>query len=273
MSTLKIEKKSQISNDVLPKRRPLIGIAGHLSSTGNFAGATLAYIEYFEHFGDVTIILPTSKTIQTNLDLLVIVGGPDISPSRYLSKKSKISWKNQKPDPLREYFDENILPQYIDAKIPIFGICRGHQSIAALFGAKLEQNLTYHDTTNPDKRWEVAHRVCGYVTDYDVSTKKVVFETNSEGKMFWKNFGTNSLHHQAVMVPPSNAKVLLWTDEEYPKKEICFPFDPENPYHKIEGLLYTDFPIATVQHHPEEVKDAFSAELINNLIQCSPNKF
>ena len=35
-------------------------------------GATLPYITYFERFGDVKVILSTSRVVDTTLDLLVI---------------------------------------------------------------------------------------------------------------------------------------------------------------------------------------------------------
>ena len=60
-----------------------------------------------------------------DLDLLVLPGGPDVDATRYLGKKDKVSFANQKPDPMREWFDLNMLPQYIESKIPIFGIKNG----------------------------------------------------------------------------------------------------------------------------------------------------
>lgn len=45
------------------------------------------YLRYFEGFGNVKIIVPTSKEIDTKLDLLVVPGGPDVDPSRYLDEE------------------------------------------------------------------------------------------------------------------------------------------------------------------------------------------
>ena len=39
-----------------------------------------------------------------------------------------------------EYFDTVMLQKYIDAGVPIFGICRGAQTMIAHFGGKLDQD-------------------------------------------------------------------------------------------------------------------------------------
>ena len=145
-------KKTETAVATSQHRRPIIGIAGHMLPNGNSVGVTFPYLNYFEKFGDVKIIIPTAKQVDDTLDLLVIPGGPDISAFRYLSPDETPSWFNQKPDQMREYFDTNILPRYIENKTPIFGICRGHQSIAALFGAKLEQHLLFHEYNSEEKR-------------------------------------------------------------------------------------------------------------------------
>ena len=123
MTTLSHNKKEKSVDTAVSQitRRPTIGIVGHLLGP-NSAGITLPYLRYFENFGNVKLIMPTSKEIDTTLDLLVVPGGPDIEPSRYLKANEKVSWFNQKPDPMREYFDVCILPKYIEKKIPIFGI-------------------------------------------------------------------------------------------------------------------------------------------------------
>lgn len=267
-SSTKIIKMTSASNskgEVTTNKIPVIGIVGHMLPNGNSMGATLPYITYFERFGDVKVILPTSRVVDTTLDLLVIPGGPDISVTRYLNKKDRVSWFNQKPDNLREYFDVNILPKYIEEKIPVFGICRGHQSIAVLYGAKLEQDLIFHERSSEEKRWEVAHRTV--LRKLEIDEEEKILTTTK----YAVNIGTNSLHHQAVITVPDNAVVIAWTDEKLPKNSTVFPYDPGNKYHAIEGLAYTHAPIVTVQWHPEEMDTVEVFEIIDDLIKCSPN--
>lgn len=248
-------------------RRPLIGIVGHMIGPNSF-GVTFPYLRYFEGFGNVKIIVPTSKEIDTNLDLLVIPGGPDVDSSRYLEFGDYPSWFNQKPDPMREYFDVTLLPRYIDAKVPIFGICRGHQSIAVLFGAKLHQHLWLHEENEESKRKEEVHRCVGFLTELDEENKAM---TINKGSMA-VNFGTNSMHHQAVATIPEGADLLIWTDENLPKNRTVYSYRPRETGMKIEGLIYKDYPIITVQYHPEElIGDTYTVDLINDLIKCSKN--
>mgnify|MGYP006967832365 CR=1 FL=1 len=78
-------KKTETAVATSQHRRPIIGIAGHMLPNGNSVGVTFPYLNYFEKFGDVKIIIPTAKQVDDTLDLLVIPGGPDISAFRYLS--------------------------------------------------------------------------------------------------------------------------------------------------------------------------------------------
>jgi len=262
-------KKTETAVATSQHRRPIIGIAGHMLPNGNSVGVTFPYLNYFEKFGDVKIIIPTAKQVDDTLDLLVIPGGPDISAFRYLSPDETPSWFNQKPDQMREYFDTNILPRYIENKTPIFGICRGHQSIAALFGAKLEQHLLFHEYNSEEKRKDITHQCVGFLTNRNEETS--LLEINE--KNLASNFGTNSMHHQAVSTIPQGADLLIWTDERLPKNRTVYSYDPKDHLMKIEGLLYKEYPIATVQFHPEELADnMYSVDLINDLIKCSKNQ-
>lgn len=267
MQKLQVKTKEATDVAVSDPKRPLIGIVGHMIGPNSF-GVTFPYLRYFEGFGNVKIIVPTSKEIDTKLDLLVVPGGPDVDSSRYLDEDDYPSWFNQKPDPMREYFDVNILPKYIENKTCIFGICRGHQSIAVLFGAKLHQHLWFHEENEENKRKEEVHRCVGFLTELDEENKTIVINERSMAV----NFGTNSMHHQAVKTIPEGADLLIWTDESLPKNRTVYSYRPKEPGMKIEGLIYRDYPIITVQYHPEElIADTYTVDLINDLIKCSKN--
>lgn len=91
-------------------------------STGeNSFGVTKPYLEYFSQFGEVEILTP-KKGITEGLDLVVLPGGMDVSSSKYGQVPG---FMNSNPDVFKEYFYEQNLSQYIDAGIPIFGICLG----------------------------------------------------------------------------------------------------------------------------------------------------
>lgn len=181
-------------------------------------GVTTPYIKYICRFGTPRIIMPEESVID-NLDLLLLPGGSDIDPLRY---KAIPGYDNTKPDSMKEYFDIVMLPQYIEAGIPIFGICRGMQSICVHFGAALVQNM-YHETSL--ERTEEVH------------------EIEMRAEIAIKNkIKVNSLHHQCV-------------------SSIDFPEDLEvigiykGKSHKacIEVIRHRTLPIYGVQYHPEEL--------------------
>lgn len=86
----------------------------------NSLGITLPYFLFLSSNFDaeVEIILPTHPEPK-DIDLLVLPGGPDVDPNRYAPR---VSFLTQKSDPIREWFDLNVLPKYIDNYVPIFGI-------------------------------------------------------------------------------------------------------------------------------------------------------
>jgi len=76
-----------------------------------------------------------------NVDLVVFSGGADIDP-RFYGEENTHSGCNL----IRDYLDYNNWIQAVDAGIPCFGICRGHQFLNAMNGGKLLQHIEdYHD--------------------------------------------------------------------------------------------------------------------------------
>lgn len=92
-----------------------IGIVGY--AVNDMFGIGTSYANYFSQFGEVVILTPETPVL--DLDLLVIPGGPDVNPSRYGEKPN---FKTGKQCPFREYFDEVMLPQYIDKRTKMVGI-------------------------------------------------------------------------------------------------------------------------------------------------------
>jgi putative glutamine amidotransferase len=232
----------------------------------NSLGVTLPYYTYFERFGYIVVLNPMvepNQELYTDIDLLVLPGGADILPERYNHMPSLFTGK---PDLIKDYFDMHVLPRYIaDTDIPIFGICRGFQSIAVHFGYPLIQDM-YHETNKPDKRWENVHKLSvnsAFVEEMAKFNEKI--EDNSDkiydslyniklpfnreyDKIKKRNlitFSVNSLHHQAV------SSTQIEEDKSFniiAKYQGAFaPF--------IEAMVSEDSRIAGVQYHPEELFD------------------
>jgi putative glutamine amidotransferase len=220
--------------------KKIIGIVGWVMGAG--FGTTLPYMEFFSRFGDVVIINPNERETR-KLDLLVLPGGPDVDVARYLTDEESLSMFIKKPCPFREWFDATLLPLYIEQETPIFGICRGHQSLAVEFGGHLNQHM-FHETNPVHDRAKKVHKI-------DLHRPTLVkFGLEDAWNMFYE---VNSIHHQVIDRIPKNT---------IPIASYKGLFNAEN-----EALAYLEYPAFTVQWHPEELGDcALSNQMIELLL-------
>jgi putative glutamine amidotransferase len=212
-----------------------IGIPGWLVGPNSY-GVTISYLDFIkEYMGtDILILLPESPVMP--LDLLLLPGGADINPSRYGEAPS---FYTDKPDIFKEYFDTHILPRYIEQGTPIFGICRGMQSLSIHFGARLIQNM-WHETNKPEDPYEAVH----YVTISNDEKRKVK---------------VNSRHHQCIS-----------GEREYTSDSLLV-LARNTKYNHIEAIRIIDKPICGVQWHPEDLNDVsgieYTLELITSILK------
>lgn len=223
-----------------------IGLVGWSTGSNSF-GSTLAYLIFFSKFGKVELIMPNEVDVR-DLDLLILPGGPDVDTKRYLFENEALDFTVGKPCPFKERFDNVLLPKYIEAGTPIFGICRGHQTLNVHFGGRLIQDMC-HETNGEDRERKV-HNLWVETVASDIPGVR-----NS-------NFKVNSLHHQAIEEAylPEIATVLARHTND--KGNIRNGL--------IEAVTYWPrLPIHSVQWHPEEIKDDFSLALIEHLLSLS----
>lgn len=210
-----------------------IGIVGY--SAGQFFGVGVSYISFIMRLGGQPVILSLNSSIQEDLNLLILPGGPDVSPERYGEMPS---FETGRPDPIREYFDTKKLPYYIEAGIPILGICRGMQTIAVHFGCKLMQDM-YHETNKDDDPSKGVH---------DLNIIHPVLSSKA------KKTKVNSRHHQSV-IPNDKIEVLA---------------THSMMHDHIEAIAVKGHKIRGVQWHPEDLDDfsgmAYTRALIREII-------
>lgn len=194
----------------------------------NSFGQRKSYVEFLSIFGDVFIITPSNPDVGVfladNFHLIVLPGGADVSPLNYNRKPSL--WTGNS-DPSLEYFDQRVLPGLFGA-VPIFGICRGLQTLNVCFGGTLYQNISHPFST---QRTDTAHGVFKNLTQ-----KKPDFEVNS-------------MHHQAISKLSPEFGVDFYADDG-----------------TIEAVSSKKLRIVAVQWHPEEIYDEYSQTKIWELL-------
>jgi len=232
-------------------KTPIIGIPGWRIGENSF-GVTIPYLEFFNQYGIVKILTLTEE-VDKSLDLLVIPGGADIDPRRYHAIPS---FNTSKPDLIKEYFDTSILPLYIKNGTPVFGICRGLQTIVVLYGAKLVQHIVKHETNDANDRSSPVH---GLILTHEIFSREFYKQYNSKNKK--EGLKVNSLHHQCM----SGQHVPEWIN-------ILGVSRGKFNTSSIEVIQHSSLPIAAVQYHPEEMEEEPVADyLIRKLISKSKN--
>ena len=217
----------------------------------NSFGVTAPYLEYFSQFGQVEIATP-QEGIREDIDLLILPGGKDLSSSIYGQVPG---FMNSDPDLFKEYFFKQNLPQYIEAKTPIFAICLGMQMTNVYFGGSLTQHLMYHGFYSSRSRDELVHEV------YPVTNFK-------DGKWIFskqKNdiFKVNSMHHQGVYLDQlaDDLSPLLFSEGVN-----------ERGQYLVEAFKHNTLPIAAIQYHAEEIYCDFATNMINELLNVNKKK-
>ncbi len=212
--------------------RPVIGI------TANYADgkATLAdaYYRSVIESGGVPLLIPPyperEALVETlsHIDALLLTGGADIDP-RYMGEEPDYSLLHTINPPRDE--QELLLALLADARsLPILGICRGIQTIAAAFGGSVHQDIYAalgSQLLNHDQE----------PVERGVATHGVTFAAGCRlGGIFGRErLAVNTFHHQAVSRVPAGFEVVATSPDEV-----------------IEGIEAIDGrSIIGVQWHPE----------------------
>ncbi len=198
----KIGKRSyQYKITVKVKRR--LKIAVSTSHSGDASGVQMA----LSNLGVSTRIVSSCNV--NDYDGLVIPGGTDINPARYGEpNKGSVGIDNS-----LDALQLKLIDQFVKAKKPVFGVCRGVQLINVYFGGTLKQNIPNHRN--------VWHYVCA-------STDSIAYETCGRLAL------VVSFHHQAADRIGEGLKVTQWTRDR-----------------NVEALEHETLPVFAVQWHPE----------------------
>lgn len=195
-----------------------------LANGSSIVGVTAPYWEFASQFGEVIPINPLTKEVNKDLDLLILVGGADVNPATYAQAPSI---RTNKSNQFLEYFDREVLPQYLDLaeddKLTIVGTCRGFQVLNVAYGGTLVQ---HHVTPLSSPRNKLVETVV------DRHQKEM--------------FKVNSLHHQSVFDDDlSDELVPLAWSAEFGNIEIF--------KHKTASILGFQYHQEELIGHPSEL--------------------
>lgn len=208
---------------------PLIGISGNFRD-GDCTLAQAYYMSVLES-GATPVVIPSYDdecalaSLVDRLDGLVLSGGADIDPE-YLGEEPLDCIS---VNPRRDAQELMLVHLAMDRHIPILGICRGIQTIAAALGGKLYQDIvSQHD----GKCKEHSQTIARGLPSHEVNIEKDSLLYRLLGK---ETLAVNSFHHQAVRQVPDGFRVTAVAPDGI-----------------IEAMESTEFrQILGVQWHPE----------------------
>ncbi len=230
-------------------KKPVIGIMGNtfMTEVGMFNStervyANTAYVEAVLKNGGIPVVIPASVILtgpeeaMAFCDGLLFPGGEDLHPWYYEEEPLPVLGE------IRPEIDKALFRagQYaITRRIPMLGICKGHQFLNVLMGGSLYQDISLREKESLQhmqkrKRSYLTHRV------------EVLGETRLASALGAGKLETNSMHHQAVKKLGRGLKASAYAADGV-----------------IEALEDEGGLIMGIQWHPENLID--SAPAMNQL--------
>lgn len=126
---------------------PLIGLPACVQESSTYIWHSVAeqYIRAVIAAGGVPVILPSigeasdTERLLERLDAVVLTGSSsNVEPHRYGGPASR---EGTKHDARRDASTLPLIRRVIDAGMPLFAICRGHQELNVALGGTLHQNV------------------------------------------------------------------------------------------------------------------------------------
>ena len=193
---------------------------------GDVFGVHEDYMAFVEEHGTPVPIFPAGELqaflATYKLDALLLPGGADVASNRY-------SWfphiYSGNPNAYLEHFDTQILPGLI-GRMPIFGICRGLQTLNVVLGGTLRQHLWSHPYSK--NKTDAVHEIKTRTTE---------------------NFKVNSFHHQAIGKLGRNLQIEATSLDGV-----------------VEAISDRNQKIFAVQWHPERLLDNYSAQAFAEIL-------
>ena len=200
----------------------VIGICGF--EKNNYIGVPRKYVECIYKAGGTPLILHDKLLLAEEYINIVhgimFVGGGDIAAHYFLQEQDESA---SGIDPERDAFELMICRLAYRKGIPIFGICRGCQTINVALGGDLIQDIPGHMASSEAESHPIR-----------ISEESILFRAFGEDRI-----NVNSYHHQSCGVLAKGLRVTAISGDG-----IIEAFECDHTY------------ISAVQFHPERMIDA-----------------
>lgn len=234
--------------------QPLIGVQAQKLPHENFYRLNPQYADAIFAAGGIPIILPLIaapeylERVWPLLDGLVLSGCySDLDPKLYdEAPHPKLGPVSER----RDQFDWLLLARAHEERMPLFGICRGFQSLNVFRGGKLIQDLSSqqpshieHDPEEDPSR-PFSHAV-------RLAPETLLNHANTEARV-----EVNSLHHQALREPGKGLRPIAWAED--------------GVIEAVQSANLAEHYVLGVQWHPERTHEVeeFSLLLFKDFVQA-----
>ena len=156
-------------------------------------------------------VIVRKKVRISDYDGLVLPGGTDLNPALYHEKNKGSRGISKSLDKLQK----DLLTQFVKARKPVLGVCRGCQLINVYFGGTLKQNIKKHRYV-----WHSTKITGGSVL----------------ADLYGKKLRVYSLHLQAVKRLGKDLQIIQKADDG-----------------TVEAIVHKKLPVIGVQWHPERM--------------------
>lgn len=164
-------------------------------------------------------------------DGLLLSGGKDVDPKLY---NREVKFDTVVMDPKRDELEWALVKAFVEKGKPIFGICRGVQTMNTYFGGTLYQDIPA----------ELGGNHSGGV-NHVLNMKK----DSILGSMFGESMVINSYHHQVIEDLAPGFVATAWSDA--------------GGHEIIEAIEHETLPYWGVQWHPESMSGD-----VTNPVEC-----
>ena len=170
----------------------------------------------------LTLDNPQLEDVLALCDGFLITGGSDVDPIHF-NEINEGSSRGVKPQ--LDKVDQQVVHYAQKNKLPLLGICRGHQTINVFLGGSL-----FQDIGDAHRNLEGGHEI------HTIKNRLLDFEPN---------IITNSYHHQAIKALAPNTTAIAWHKDG-----------------TIEAFVHDFLPIIGIQWHPERLQGTAPSEII-----------